>query len=72
MWWERFVFKINCDGRWKVDTVQECGMEEIIGQVRRTITNHTKGWSSNEGDAVYIMGLEGSPLLWGPSGKLND
>ena len=65
------LFKASCDGQWKVHTVQWCGMEEIMRQVR-TITNHTKGWSSNEGDAVYIMGLEGSPLIQGPSGKLSD
>ena len=28
--------------------------------------------SSKEGDAVYMVGLEGSPLLWAPSGKPNN
>ena len=33
-------------------------------------TNHTKGWfSSKESDVVYVVGLEGSPLLWAPSGN---
>ena len=34
---------------------------------------HTKGWtSSKEGDVVYMVGLEGSLLLWAPSGKPNN
>ena len=38
-----------------------------------TTVNHTKGWSSSkEGDVVYIVGLECSPLLWAPSRKSND
>ena len=42
-------------------------MEEIMGQMKGSITNHTKGWSlSKEGD-VYTMKLEGSPLWWAPS-----
>ena len=46
--------------------------EEIVGQVKWTTTNHTKGWSSfKEGDVVYMMGLEGSLLLWVPSRKPN-
>ena len=45
-------------------------MEEVVGQVKWTITNHTKGHSSSkEGDVLYIMGLEDSSLLWAPSGK---
>ena len=60
MWWERFVFKINCDGRWKVDTVQECGMEEIIGQVKWTLTSHTTDqFSPREGDIVYMEDWKG-------------
>jgi len=39
-------------------------MEEIMRQVKGTTTNHAKGWSSSkEGDVVYMVGLEGSPLL---------
>ena len=45
-------------------------MEEIVGQVKWTTTNHTKGRSSTkESDVVYTVRLEGSPLLWTPSGK---
>ena len=37
-------------------------MEEIIGQMKWTTTNHTKGWSSSkEVDIVYMVGLKGSP-----------
>ena len=36
MKWQCSVFKANCDGQWKVDTVQQCGMEEIGGQVKWT------------------------------------
>ena len=58
------IFKTTCGGRWKVDTVQQCGMEVIVGQVKRTTTNHTKGQSSTkECDVLYMVGLEGSPLL---------
>ena len=47
--------------------------EEVVGQVKWITTNHTKGQSSSkEGDAVYMMGMEGRPLLWAPSGKPND
>ena len=47
-------------------------MRKIVGQVKWTTTNHTKGWSSSEeGDVVCMVGLEQSPLLWVPSGKLN-
>ena len=39
-----------------MDTVQQCGLEEIVEQVKWT--NHTKGWSSSkEGDVVYMVGL---------------
>ena len=49
----------------KMDTVQLCGMEEIMEQGKWTSTNHTKGQSSSkEGDVVYIAGLEGNSLLW--------
>ena len=49
----------------KTDTVQSCGMEEVMGQGTWTSTNHTKGQpSSKEGDVVYIAGLEGDTLLW--------
>jgi len=42
-----------------VDTVQLCEMEEIVGQVKGTTTNHTKGWSSPiEGD-VYMWDWKG-------------
>ena len=45
-------------------------MEEIVGQEKWTITNHKKGWPLfKEGDAVYMVGLEGSSLLYTPSGK---
>jgi len=29
-----FYFKTDCDGRWKVDTVQSYWKEEIIGQAK--------------------------------------
>ena len=67
------VFKTNCDRQWKLDTVQSCGMEEIVEQAKWTTTNHTKGWSSfKDDDAVYTVVLEGSPLLRTHSGKSND
>ena len=39
-------------------------MEKIVGQVKWTTINHTKGRSSSkESDVVYMVGLEESPLL---------
>ena len=33
-------------------------MEQIMGQVKWTTANHTKGWSwSKEGDVVYMVRL---------------
>ena len=47
----------------KVDTVQSCGMEEIMEQGKWTSPSHTKGqFSSKEGDVVYMAGLEGNSL----------
>ena len=70
---KKYVFKANCHGQWKVDAVKYCGMEEIMGQLKWTTNNHTKGLtSSKEGDVLYVVGLEGSPLLRAPSGKPND
>lgn len=47
------------------DTVQQCGMEEIVGQGKWTTNNHTKkAYLHQEGDIVYRVGLEGSSLLW--------
>ena len=47
-------------------------MEEIMEQVKWTNTNHNKAWSSSkEGDDVYMVGLEKSPLLWTFSRKPN-
>ena len=67
------VFKTNFDGQWKVDTVQKYGVEENVGQVKWTTTNHTKGQSSSkEGDVVFMVELEGSPLLWASSEKPKD
>ena len=41
-------------------------------QVKWTTTNHTKCWSTfKESGVVYMVGLEGSPLLWAPFGKVN-
>ena len=38
-------------------------MREIVGQVKWTTTNYTKGQSpSKKDDAVHMVGLEGSPL----------
>ena len=35
-------------------------MEEIMGQVKWTITNHNKGWPLfKEGDAVYMVDWKG-------------
>ena len=43
------------------------------GQGKWTTMNHTKGQSSTkDDDVVFMVGLEGSPLLWAPSGKPND
>ena len=55
MWWERFVFKINCDGRWKVDSVQECGMEEIIGHVKWPLSSRTTDQPSPSGGDTVCM-----------------
>ena len=39
-------------------------------QAKWTITNHIEAWSSSkESDVVYMVELEGSTLLWAPSGK---
>ena len=39
-------------------------------QAKWTTSSYTKGQSSSkEGDVVYMMGLDGNPLLWAPSGK---
>jgi len=47
--------------------------EETVGQAKWTTANHTKGWSlSKEDDIVYMVGLEGNPLLWTPSEKPNN
>ena len=41
-----------------MDIVQYCRTEEIMGQVKWTTTNHTKGQSpSKKDDAVYVVGL---------------
>ena len=43
------------------------------GQVKWTTMTHTKDLSlSKEGDVVYMVGLEGSLLLWALSGKQDD
>ena len=53
--------------------LMKCGMEVSRGQVKWTTTNHTKGRSSfKESDVVYMVGWEGSPLLWALSGKPNN
>ena len=59
------ILKTNCEGQWKVDSVKQYRMGEIVGQVKWTnTTNHTEGQSSSkEGDVVYTVGLEGSPLF---------
>ena len=44
-------------GLWKVDTVQSCGTEEIMAQVKWTTTNHTKDRSSSKEGDVYMVGL---------------
>ena len=42
------------------------------GQAKWTTTNHNQGQSSSkEGDGMYMIGLEGSPLLSASSGKPN-
>ena len=49
-----------------------CETKDIMGQANWTTTNHTKDWSSSkESDGVHMVGLEGSPLLWGPFRKPN-
>ena len=48
-------------------------MEKIVGKAKWTTTNHTTGQSSDkEGDVVYMVELEVSPLLLAPSGKQNN
>ena len=43
------------------------------GKWNGTNTYNTKGQSSSkECDVVYVVELEGSPLVWVPSEKLND
>ena len=58
------ILFLKCDMQWKVDIEQSCGMEEIVGQIKWTTTNHRKGQSSSKGDVVYMVELEGIPLLW--------
>ena len=42
-------------------------------QLKWKTTNRTKAQSSSkEVDDVYMVRLEGCPLLWAPSGKIND
>ena len=41
---------------------KQCGMEELLRQAKWTTANRTK-----ESDAVYMVGLAGSPLLRVPS-----
>ena len=42
----------------------------VMGQVKWTTINYIKGQSSSkECDVVYMVGLQGGPLLWAPSGK---
>ena len=44
-----------------------------MGQGKWTTTNYTKDRSSSkESGAVYMVGLEGRPLLWTSSGKQNN
>ena len=44
--------------------------EEIMGQLKWTTANHTKGQSSSkDGDVMYMVRLEGSPLFRAPSRK---
>ena len=48
-------------------------MEEILGQRNVPPPTTPKARSSpREGDVVYVVGLEGSPLLWASSRKPND
>ena len=43
-----------------MDTIQQYGMEEIVGHAKRSTTNHTKGGSSSkETNVVYMVGLKG-------------
>ena len=43
-------------------------VEWNMGQEKWTTTNHTKDRSLfKEGDVVYMVGLEVSPLLWAPA-----
>ena len=45
-------------------------MKEMVWQVKWTTTNHMKVWSpSQEGDVLYMVWLEGSPLLLTPFRK---
>ena len=59
------ILKTICEGWWKVDSVKQYRMGEIVGQMKWTTTNNkTEGQSSSkEGDVVYTVGLEGSPLF---------
>ena len=68
-WKVRITFHFKNKVWWKMKS----GTEEIMGKVKWTTTNCTKGWSpSKEGDVEYTMVLEGSPLLWASSEKPNN
>lgn len=62
------VFKTNCDGWWKVDTVWWCGMEELHSTTSHMVRPPQRRRSSpKESDTVYTAGLGASPLVWAPS-----
>ena len=67
---ERFLLLKHIVTGNEKDTTQSCGTKEIMQQAKWTTSNYTKGRSSSkEGDVVYMMGLDGSPLLWAPFQK---
>lgn len=69
------TFKTNCDRWLKVDTVQQCWMDEIM-EKRNEAPNGAKGPSSFKvGDTVVLesmVGVEGSPLLWTACDQTNN
>jgi len=51
-----------------MDYLYQYGTEKILEKTIWAIINRSKGRSaSEEGDAVYLVGLEGHRVLWTPS-----
>jgi len=62
------IFETNNHGRCKMDCLHQCGTKKILGKTIWATINRSKGRSaSEEGDAVYLVGLEGHHVLRTPS-----